>query len=295
MIDLNNYKNKLDELKRVHKYVSNKLIMLYILFGLCQVLFLGVIVFHSIVSPENLEKFFPLAIYLALYLSSFFLFIPIIKYNNGFTKGQLTEFVYNVVLNELGISFEQVYDKKEINNFVKEYSNILSFNSLSTHMCINLYDETRQNIIARYAYVSITYNKYLSYNGYLIIIPSKLATNDSKYFTKSFTSFSIDYKKDKENSDDLTHIYYNKKTDYVFDQNLVDLHKYIDGYYNEYLSNKMSIGLLSKNNHLSIMFANNPKVHPNFTFKHKMTDEYLEKLINSIVKDIELIKKIHNR
>ena len=40
-----------------------------------------------------------------------------------------------------------------------------------------------------------------------------------------------------------------KFVDYVFDQNLVDLHKYIDGYYNEYLSNKMSIGLLSKNNH----------------------------------------------
>jgi hypothetical protein len=114
-------------------------------------------------------------------------------------------------------------------------------------------------------------------------------------FTKSFTSFSIDYKKDKENSDDLTHIYYNKKTDYVFDQNLVDLHKYIDGYYNEYLSNKMSIGLLSKNSHLSIMFANNPKVHPNFTFKHKLTDEYLEKLVNAVIKDIELIKEIYNK
>jgi hypothetical protein len=86
-----------------------------------------------------------------------------------------------------------------------------------------------------------------------------------------------------------------KKTDYVFDQNLVDLHKYIDGYYNEYLSNKMSIGLLSKNNHLSIMFANNPKVHPNFTFKHKLTDEYLEKLVNAVIKDIELIKEIYNK
>ena len=57
----------------------------------------------------------------------------------------------------------------------------------------------------------------------------------------------------------------------------------------------MSIGLLSKNNHISIMFANNPKVHPNFTFKHKLTDEYLEKLVNSIIKDIELIKEIYNK
>ena len=295
MIDLLKYKNKLEDLKATHKYVSNKLIMLYIILGLCQALFIGVIVFHSIVNPESLEKFFPLAIYITLYILSFLLIIPIVRFNRGFTKGNLSDFVYGIISNELGITFEQLNDKKEINSFVKDNSNILCSNSLSTSMCVNIFDEGRQNILARYAYVSITYNKYLSYNGYLIIIPSNLATNDSKYFTKNFTQYSLEYKKDKENTNDLTYIFYNKKTEYKYDQKLVDLHKEIDEYYNEYLSNKMSIGLLSKNNHLSIMFANNPKVHPNFIFKHKMTDEYLEKLINSIVKDFELIKEIHNR
>ena len=70
-MDLSNYKNKLEDLKAAHKYVPNKLIMLYILFGLHQALFIGVIVFHSIVDPESLEKFFPLGIYVTLYILSF--------------------------------------------------------------------------------------------------------------------------------------------------------------------------------------------------------------------------------
>lgn len=293
MINLNNYKNKTEELKNIHKYVSKKLILLYIIFGLMQAFFLVSIIAYSATHEGNINVLLILLL-LFLWMLSLLMFIPIVKHTNNFTIGNLTDFVFDIVSYETGLSIRKNYDKKEANRYIKDNTNILYGNSASINLNVDVLDES-QNVMAKFMFVTISYNRYLSYIGYLIIIPSKLATNDTKYFTKKFTSFSIDYKKDKENSDDLTHIYYNKKTDYVFDQNLVNLHKYIDGYYNEYLSNKMSIGLLSKNNHLSIMFANNPKVHPNFTFKHKLTDEYLEKLVNSIIKDIELIKEIYNK
>ena len=112
---------------------------------------------------------------------------------------------------------------------------------------------------------------------------------------KSFSYVDDVTKKDKENSNSLSYVFYNKKEEYHFDENLLKLHQEIDEYYNDTLSNKMSIGLLSKNKHLSIMFANNPKVHPNFVFKHKLTDEYIEALINAIIKDIKLIQNIASR
>ncbi len=328
---LSNYKSKLEDLKLTHKFVSNRLILLYILFGLAQGLFLGTIIAYAISNPEVFENVFPILIYVILYLCSFFLFIPIVKYTRGFTKGNLSEFIYDIISNETGVHFEPLTDIKEINNFAnentnilsgisfkcisnkaaanfellrdikeinnieKEITNILSGISLSTNMCVNIYDETRGNVIARYSYVDITYNKSLSYSGFLITIPTDIATGDCKIFTKNFTQYSLYYKKDKENSNSLSHIFYNKKEEYHFDENLLKLHQEIDEYYNDTLSNKMSIGLLSKNKHLSIMFANNPKVHPKFVFKHKLTDEYLESLINAIIKDIKLIQNIASR
>lgn len=295
MIDLSNYKSKLEDLKLTHKFVSNRLILLYILFGLAQGLFIGTIIAYAIFNPEELENVFLLLIFIVLYLCSFFLFIPIVRYTRGFTRGNLSDFIYNIISNETGVHFEPLTDKKEINNFARENTNILYGNTLGTHMCVNIYDETRENVIARYSYVEITYNKYLSYSGFLITIPTEIATSDCKIFTKNFTQYSLDYKKDKENSNSLSYVYYNKKEEYHFDENLLKLHQEIDEYYNDTLSNKMSIGLLSKNKHLSIMFANNPKVHPNFVFKHKLTDEYIEALINAIIKDIKLIQNIASR
>lgn len=294
MINLKNYQNKLDDLKNVHRYISKKIIMLYIIFGFLQVIFLGGIIALAQIDPDGEKPIFIIGSVL-LYLLSFLLFIPIIKLNRQFTQGNLREFIFDVVSNETNLYFEPLLSNKEYNLYVKENSNLLSSSSLSSNLIVNVYNETKEECIAKYSYIGITYNKYLSYSGYLIIIPSELATSDVKIFTKNFKSYAIEYKEDKENKNDLSYIYYNKKVEYKYNPLLTNLHREIDEYYNEYLSNKMSIGLLSKNNHLSIMFANNPKIHPNFLFKHKLTNEYLESLINAIIKDMDLIKRIYNK
>ena len=224
MINLNNYKNKTEELKNIHKYVSKKLILLYIIFGLMQAFFLVSIIAYSATHEGNINVLLILLL-LFLWMLSLLMFIPIVKHTNNFTIGNLTDFVFDIVSYETGLSIRKNYDKKEANRYIKDNTNILYGNSASINLNVDVLDES-QNVMAKFMFVTISYNRYLSYIGYLIIIPSKLATNDTKYFTKKFISFSIDYKKDKENSDDLTHIYYNKKTDYVFDQNLVNLHKY---------------------------------------------------------------------
>lgn len=294
MLYLSNYKNKLDELKNIHKFISKKVIILYIIFGLLQFLFIAGIVVLSIIAEDDPISMLIL-LFLILYLLSFLMFIPIIKSTNNFTRGNLADFVFDIVSSETGLTFSKSFDKKQIHEYIKENTNILYANSASVSLYVDIYDESLQNVMAKYMFVTITYSRYLSYLGYLIIIPNDKGKSDIKIFTKNFKQYAINFKEDKNNRTNLSYIYYNKKEEYKFNQELVDLHKKIDEYYNEYLSNKMSIGLLSKNNHLSIMFGNNPKIHPNFIFKHKMTDEYLEKLINSIIKDIELIKEIYNK
>ncbi len=294
MINLKQYQNKIDDLKNIHAYIKKKLIGLYILFALIQILFISsFVIMYGIMQIE--PKIVSIIFLIVSYVLSFLLFIPISKYQSRFTQGDLREVFFDILNKETGLFFEPIPDLKEFKNFVKTNSNIIESNSITPYLYINIYDENHEKIIGTYSYINITYNENLTYYGYLIMIPSCHAKGDIKIFTKKFELYGLNYKKDKENSDYISNVFYNKKEEYIKDVELINLHKEIDNYYNEYLSNKMSIGLLSKNKYLSIMFANNPKCHPNFGFKHRLTDEYLEALINSILKDVILIKDIYNR
>lgn len=294
MLDLNNYRSKTEELYNVHKYISKKLISLYILFGLLQFIFLTSFIALAITSETD-PKAISIILFLVLYLLTYLLIIPMVKTHNAFTNGNLSEYVYDIVARETGLTFERVVDKKAFNLFLKENSNLLGSSSASIYSCVDIYDENKQNVIAKYSFISITYSKYLSYNGYLIMIPKNNITEDVKIFSKNFKQYALSYKEDKENQNDISYVYYNKKQEYSYPSHLVNLHQEIDRFYNEELSKKMSVGLLAKNNYLGIMFANMPKVHPNLTFKHRMNDEYLEKLLNAIIKDMELIQNIYNK
>ncbi len=294
MINLKQYQNKIDDLRNVHAYIKKKLICLYVLFAILQLIFIGgLVIMGGIIKKEpNVIIIISLIVF---YISSFLIFIPITRCYSRFTQGNLREVVFDILNKETDLIFEPIVDVKEFNDFIKNNSNFCENNYITSYLYVNIYDENHDQIIGTYSYVDISFNKYLSYSGFLILIPSCHAKGDIKIFTNNFKQFSINHKLDKDNSDDISYVYYNKKQEYTKNDELINLHKEIDNYYNECLSDKMSIGLLSKNNYLSIIFANNPKKHPNFKFKFKLTDEYLESLINSILKDIILIKDIYNR
>ena len=112
MINLKNYQNKLDDLKNVHRYISKKIIMLYIIFGFSQVIFLGGRIAWAQIDPDGEKPIFIIGSVL-LYLSSFLLFIPIVKLNRQFTQGNLREFIFDVVSNETNLYFEPLLSNKE--------------------------------------------------------------------------------------------------------------------------------------------------------------------------------------